>query len=44
MVSVSMDLFKLPPVEWEGVTYDSLIVFVDRHSAWVVGISEVYKE
>ena len=43
MVSVSMDLFKLPPVGWEGVTYDSLIVCVDRHSGWVVAVPEVGK-
>ena len=43
MVSVSMDLFKLPPVGWEGVTYDTLIVFVDRHYGWVVAIPEVGK-
>ena len=43
MVSVSMDLFKLPPVVWEGVTYDTLIVCVDRHSGWVVAIPEVGK-
>ncbi len=40
MVSVSMDLFKLPPVMWEGVTYDTLIVCVDRHSGWMVAIPE----
>ena len=43
MVSVSMDLFKLPPVVWVGVTYDTLIVCVDRHSGWVVAIPEVGK-
>ena len=43
MVYVSMDLFKLPPVRWEGVTYDSLIVCVDRHSGWVVAVPEVGK-
>ena len=43
MVSVSMDLFKLPPVEWEGVVYDTFIVCADWHSVWLVAISEVGK-
>jgi hypothetical protein len=38
MVSVAMDLFHLPTVNWEGQSYDTLIVCVDRHSGWVVAI------
>ena len=38
MQSVALDLFSMPPVEWEGSTYDTMVVCVDRHSGWVVAI------
>jgi hypothetical protein len=43
MVSVAIDLFKLPLVQIEGTKFDTLIVCVDRHSGWVVAIPELEK-
>ena len=36
MSSVSIDLFKMPEVLWEGGKYNMMAVCVDRHSGWVV--------
>ena len=36
MVSVAMDLFDLPPVDYEGVLYNIMVVCVERRSCWVV--------
>lgn len=38
MVSVAIDLFRLPLVRWEGVEYDMLAVCIDRHSGWIVAV------
>jgi hypothetical protein len=38
MVSVAIDLFKLPWVKYEGEEYDTIAVCVDRHSGWLVAI------
>ena len=38
MSHVAIDLFKLPPVEFEGEKFDTLIVCVDRHSGWIVAV------
>ena len=38
MVSVAIDLFYLPEITWEGKTYDSIVLCVDRHSGWVVAV------
>ena len=38
MVSVAIDLFKLPTVFSEGKKYDTLAVCVDRHSGWIVSV------
>ena len=43
MISVAIDLFRLPPVEFEGVLWDSLIVCVDRHSGWIVAVPGINK-
>ena len=32
MVSVAVDIFRLPQVEWKGKTFDSITVCVDHHS------------
>lgn len=36
MFSVSLDLFSMPEVEWEGTSYDAFLLCVDRHSGWMV--------
>jgi len=38
MQSVAMDVFKLPPIDWEGESYDAMVTSVDRHSGWIVAI------
>ena len=38
MSHVSIDLFRMPPVEFEGQNFDTMIVCVDRHSGWIVAI------
>ena len=34
--SVSIDIFSLPTVEWEGSEFDCLVLCVDRLSGWMV--------
>ena len=34
--SVSIDIFSLPPTEWEGREYDCVLLCVDRLSGWMV--------
>ena len=36
MSSVSIDIFNITPVEWQGKSYDSLLVCVDRLSGWII--------
>ena len=43
MASLTMDLFHLPAIEWEGETLDTLIVCVNRHSVWIVAIPSLNK-
>ena len=38
MVSVAIDIFRMPTVLWEGVKYDTMVVCVDRHSGWIVAV------
>lgn len=38
MTSVSMDLFSPPPTTWQGISYDALVLCVDRHSGWIIAI------
>ena len=38
MTHVAIDLFRMPPTEWEGQKFDTLIVCVDRHSGWMVAV------
>jgi len=36
MSSGAVDIFSLPTTEWNGQTFDSLLVCVDRHSGWIL--------
>ena len=38
MVSVSLDIFRLPLVLSRGKSFDSVAVCVDRHSGWIVAV------
>ena len=38
MVSVALDVFSLPRVEYGRKGYDSLLVCVDRQSGWIVAV------
>ena len=38
MISVAIDLFKLPTVTFEGKKFDTMAVCVDRHSGWIVAV------
>ena len=43
MVSVALDIFRLPLVLSRGKSFDSVAVCVDRHSGWVVAVPCVNK-
>ena len=36
MSHVSVDLFTLPQIQWQGQQYDTLVVCVDRLSGWII--------
>ena len=36
LISVCVDIFSLPEVDLEGMTYDAAVVCVDRHSGWII--------
>ena len=36
MSSVAIDIFSLPPTQWKGKSYDSLLLCVDRLSGWMI--------
>lgn len=38
MQSVAIDLFSMPLVRFEGQTFDTMVVCVDRHSGWIVAV------
>ena len=38
MVSVAMDVFKMPATKFEGKSYDCLVAAVDRQSGWIVAV------
>ena len=38
MSSVALDLFDMPPVEYEGTIFNTMVVCVDRHSGWIVAV------
>ena len=38
MVSVVLDIFRLPLVLSRGKSFDSVAVCVDRHSGWIVAV------
>ena len=40
MANVAIDIFQMPTGRSEGKTYDSMIVFVDRHSGWIVAVPD----
>ena len=39
MVSVALDIFRLPLVLSRGKSFDSVAVCVDRHSGWIVAVT-----
>ena len=43
MAHVAIDLFKMPEVQYEGKSYDTIIACVDRHSGWIVAVPEKQK-
>ena len=43
MVSVALDLFKMPPTNWAGQKYDTMAVCVDRHSGWMIATPHLEK-
>ena len=38
MVSVALDIFRLPLVLSRGKSFDSVAVCIDRHSSWIVAV------
>ena len=38
MVSVALDIFRMPEVILHGKKYESMAICVDRHSGWVVAV------
>ena len=36
MSSVALDVFSMPCVEWQGITYDNMLLCVDRMSGWII--------
>ena len=38
MVSVCLDIFHMPLVEFQKVKYNSMALCVDRHSGWIVAV------
>ena len=43
MQSIALDVFQLPPVQWEGEQFDAMVACVDRHSGWIAAIPCKYK-
>ena len=43
MVSVALDLFKMPSTEFLGQKYDTMAVCVDRHSGWILASAHLNK-
>jgi hypothetical protein len=41
--SISMDLFRMPEVEYQGETFDAFLLWVDRHSGWMVARPTLYE-
>ena len=41
MHSVCLDVFAMPPVTWQEVEYDSILLCVDRLSGWLVAFPTV---
>ena len=33
---VCMDIFAMPQVQWDGEDYDTMVLYVDRRSGWIV--------
>jgi hypothetical protein len=36
LISVCVDIFSLPEVEWGDNIYDAAVLCVDRHSGWMI--------
>ena len=36
MTSVSLDVFYFGPEKWQGGSFDSILLCVDRHSGWII--------
>ncbi len=36
LISVCVEIFSFPEVEWENNTYDAAVLCVDRHSGWMI--------
>jgi hypothetical protein len=43
MVSVALDLFKMPLANWRGREYNFMALCVDRHSGWIVASAHMEK-
>ena len=42
-ISVCVDIFSLPEVNWQENTYDALVLCVDRHSGWMIAQPSMHK-
>ena len=38
MLSICLDVFSMPPTQWEEMEFDSILLAVDRLSGWIVAI------
>ncbi len=43
MASVAIDIFQLPPTQWNEVTYDAIALCVDRLSGWMTAVPGQYR-
>jgi hypothetical protein len=43
LISVCVDIFSLPEVEWKENMYDAAVLCVDRHSGWMIAQPTQYK-
>ncbi len=43
LISVCVDIFSLPEVEWQNNIYDAAVLCVDRHSGWMIAQPSQYK-
>ena len=38
MASVAMDVFHMPNTKYDGEFFDAMVVYIDRHSGWMVAV------